>query len=580
MAFVDIEKKKKARVAAEMQSKYNDMKQHADKLIQGFSRLNESHAKRAIWELFQNAVDLSDHAEIVVLHRPGSLVFKHNGTPFDDNTLNCLIKQVSSKSADKKADEQIGQYGTGFITTHSFGRKILLSGSLRSGDSYIPLKDFSIDRTPRTAPELINNLIIQQDAVFELIENGEYLDACEPLTSFEYVTESDLQKKYAKQALESLPEILPYVMAINDKIKLVTVVDEVTGSKDVYRRGKPAGTSAAKQIEIMVNQVPMFISYLEDMSHQMIVLLPVDQDNRAFWFPSVLPRLFLYYPLIGTEDFGINFIIHSRQFRPTEPRDGIYLQSTTEQVQEDEEANRLLIARASAMIFEWMGEHVAGIKDPICLAKIHFRVKSGDALLDEYFSKLQSDWVQNFKGLPLVETNGDNYAPDSASFLDMTLLADERAFDTLYDFSDRYYYGVPKRELARDWSLMMGQWGLPDIAYIVAANIVERIQADGNLSKFSGNEPLLAFYRFLIRTGQADFFSNFALLPNVKGEFRKFSALNVQVDLPDALLAIADAIHPRQRNGIYTRILHSIFRWLLLIGRTTQRSCPARSRRW
>ena len=37
----------------------NDLKQHADKIIQGIKKIGPNHAKRAIWELFQNAVDLS-----------------------------------------------------------------------------------------------------------------------------------------------------------------------------------------------------------------------------------------------------------------------------------------------------------------------------------------------------------------------------------------------------------------------------------------------------------------------------------------------------------------------------------------
>lgn len=55
-----------AKERAEEESRRADMKQHADKLIQGFEKLEESHAKRAIWELFQNAIDLSDKSEITI----------------------------------------------------------------------------------------------------------------------------------------------------------------------------------------------------------------------------------------------------------------------------------------------------------------------------------------------------------------------------------------------------------------------------------------------------------------------------------------------------------------------------------
>src|SRR5258706_10650192 len=74
-----------------------DMKQHADKLIQGFEKLNESHAKRAVWELVQNACDLSDHCEVVIDFSKNGFSFTHNGKPFTSETIISLIKQVSSK---------------------------------------------------------------------------------------------------------------------------------------------------------------------------------------------------------------------------------------------------------------------------------------------------------------------------------------------------------------------------------------------------------------------------------------------------------------------------------------------------
>ena len=59
-----------SRQRAEDEAKRADMKQHADKLIQGFEKLEERHAKRAIWELFQNAIDISENSEIIIELKP------------------------------------------------------------------------------------------------------------------------------------------------------------------------------------------------------------------------------------------------------------------------------------------------------------------------------------------------------------------------------------------------------------------------------------------------------------------------------------------------------------------------------
>ena len=171
-----------------------DMKQHANKLIQGFEKLDESDAKRAIWELLQNAVDVSENCEIIISITDKSLIFQHNGKPFTTTTLNSLIKQVSSK-ASQNNDDEVGQYGTGFITTHSFGKKILLSGSLKKEEGYIYFDNFEIDRTAKDSDELIEKLIIQQEKAFDLIDINDTKEEPSKFTTFEYLVATDLEKE-------------------------------------------------------------------------------------------------------------------------------------------------------------------------------------------------------------------------------------------------------------------------------------------------------------------------------------------------------------------------------------------------
>lgn len=103
-----------------IQSELNDMKQHANKIIQGIKKLDNNDANRAIWELFQNALDLSEECNIHIKLTESTFEFSHNGDPFTPMTLDCLFKQVSSKTLEEKKQEinendPVGQYGTGFI---------------------------------------------------------------------------------------------------------------------------------------------------------------------------------------------------------------------------------------------------------------------------------------------------------------------------------------------------------------------------------------------------------------------------------------------------------------------------------
>ena len=105
----------------------------ANDILNGRDRSASAKPIRAIWEMVQNARDESlDKSNIVFIRKHGEFVFKHDGMPFTNDTLSALILQTSAKS--RNDGDQAGQYGTGFLTTHKFGRKILLAGSLKLVD--------------------------------------------------------------------------------------------------------------------------------------------------------------------------------------------------------------------------------------------------------------------------------------------------------------------------------------------------------------------------------------------------------------------------------------------------------------
>jgi hypothetical protein len=547
--------RKEYRQKAELESKQNDMKQHADKLIQGFSKLDASHAKRAIWELFQNALDLCENADIEIRLTENSLIFRHNGKPFDHNTLNCLIKQVSSKSAESN-EVEVGQYGTGFITTHSFGRKILISGSLQQENSYITLEKFEIDRTAKTSPELINALVKQQDDVFDLIEKGQLLELKSKFTEFAYLTESDLQKDYANSALMLIPLILPYVMVLNKKLQKVTIVDKANKTT-VYQKltTKPVQERNIIETSILINSIIEKIYTIEDSEESITIILPLKDTKTAFLFDEQLSKLFLFYPLIGTENFGFNFLIHSTKFTPTEQRDSIHLKSTTEQIQVNEEANRRLMTKSSELIFDFVYNNSSEIANPIYLAKINFVVNDSEQLKNEYFQELKTTWIDKYKTYSIVETEYGNIQVSKSAFLHLELLHDETAFNSIYNLISKFWKNIPLKQLTRDWTQLVDEWNIESINYVRISDLVVEIE---RLTLEECNESdLQIFYAYLIKQEKGDYFNKHRLLPNIKGEFRKLNELNLSVNMNSVLIEIADVILPE----IAKRHIHPNFKF-------------------
>lgn len=533
-----------ARKRAEEEAKRADMKQHADKLIQGFEKLEERHAKRAIWELFQNAIDLSENSEIIIELKDDSIIFKHNGKPFTTNTLSCLIKQVSSKNAQNNEDE-VGQYGTGFISTHSFGKKILISGSIKEGEYFISLDNFEIDRIAQNAdPELIDKLLIQQKKVFDLVESGELKSECNPYTTFAYQTVSPLEKMNAESAIDSLPFILPYVMMINKKLQNVKVYGK-KGKETLYQKNETTIEDDDLNVTIIqINGKPKKIYSIYSEQENLTIALPLSEKDSAIVLDENLSKLFLYYPLIGTEKFGFNYLVHSKQFAPTEPRDSIHLKSKNEQVQEKELHNRLLLQKASELIGDFVSNYCSNIQNPQHLAYINFNTGIQNPLLSEYFKGLKKEWVDRFKTFKLVESSIERIKPGDTCFFSNELLLDEKYFDSIYSLVNLYWTNIPKRDITANWTHSIINWEDENMSFIKVADIVKKIEEVGTLDSFVDTSQLIDFYKYLIENGYVEIFTQHKLLPNIKNEFRLQSQLNATLNIDSNLIKIADVIIP------------------------------------
>lgn len=90
---------------------------------------------------------MSDCAEIKIALTENEFVFAHKGDAFTYDSLCSLVKQVSSR--EKENNISVGQYGTGFLTTHKFGRKIIIRGSILISEDpkvYVDIPNFEINR--------------------------------------------------------------------------------------------------------------------------------------------------------------------------------------------------------------------------------------------------------------------------------------------------------------------------------------------------------------------------------------------------------------------------------------------------
>ena len=214
----------------------------ASDIITRIESMENAKPARAIWEMVQNARDVSRRhgADIEFSLNEKEFIFQHNGLPFTADSLNALNIQTSSKVRDDIV--QVGQYGTGFLTTHKFGLKFLLSGSLElcNGSKYFDFERLSFDRSPRDKEKMIENLKDQQRRIEEMCENPEdvkYLkDIPGELTIFRYLQEHSIESDRAREAFDQAPDLTPHVLALNELINSISYKDETTGKESSFSR--------------------------------------------------------------------------------------------------------------------------------------------------------------------------------------------------------------------------------------------------------------------------------------------------------------------------------------------------------
>lgn len=527
------------------ESELSDLKQHADKMIRGFENFNNFSSNRAIWELVQNACDLSEECEIIIDYRNNGFSFSHNGKPFTTKSLISLIKQVSGKYGEESEIAEVGKYGTGFLTTHSFGRKFKINSLLKTKSNFLEINDFLIDRSPKDWVSLADNIRIQKNRVFQLIKEGKFVFPTKQETSFTFLPETDQEFVYINESLKDLSDYIPIVLTINNRLKQVTILTD--NESNIFKFGKKIFVENDKNINlfrtsILKNGYEQIVYSIIDDEYETEIILPVNENYEVFEFSERIARLFLYYPLIGSEDFGINFIINSKQFLPTEPRNGIHLQSNKDQVKDQEENNRRIIQKAGQLIFDFLKSNILNVNNPLLYAKINFKRNSDNELLNKYFSEIQTEWSEEFKTLPIVETLEGFKTVNDTCFYDEELLNCTEHFDDIYLLTSKFFKNIPVKNKIELWSEYVSEWTNDTINFIGHEDLVLSISKE-KLSNFDGYF-LNNYYKTLINKEKTHFFSEKKLLPNIAGEFRLLNHFLTPKDLTPTLIEIGKVLIP------------------------------------
>tara|TARA_R100000306_G_C4379273_1_gene143363 strand:+ start:866 stop:4054 length:3189 start_codon:yes stop_codon:yes gene_type:complete len=524
----------------------SDLKQHADKMLRDFEKFNSNSSNRAIWELVQNACDLTTECKIEIDYRNDKFSFSHNGKPFVSKSLISLIKQVSGKYGEEEIEE-VGKYGTGFLTTHTFGRKFTINSVLKAGELHLPIVDFLIDRSPKEWQLLSDKISDQKKKVYKILEEEQPISVTEYKTTFTFLPESDKEFEYIEKSKIGLDKFIPLVFTINDRLKEVKIINKdgaITRYKFLDRIKFENGERInLYQTIVIKNNDEQHIYSIVDEETDIEVILPINKDKEVFEFDVTISRLFFYYPLIGSQDFGINFVINCKHFLPTEPRDGIHLKSDKDQVQDQEAKNREVIDKSSELIFEFLRSNVIEVKNPLLYTNVNFKKDSDDKYLNEYFENLQNKWNDNLKSLPIVNTNNGYKTIEEATYLsDDFLNVEEATFDCFYELLAKFYGYIPIKAEVLTWSRNAINWKNESTKLLTHEDLVSKIE-ECKLEDFN-KDTLNTYYSYLINHDLTKFFNDYSLVPNINGDFNKVGFLLKAKHLNHKLIELGKELIP------------------------------------
>lgn len=522
-----------------------DNKQHCEKILQGIGKFDDSTSQRAVWELFQNARDLSEHACIRIDLSDDYLEFSHKGRSFDFDSLSSLIKQVSSE--EKEDPDAAGQFGTGFMTTHKFSRVIELFGSYKIADEvYVSLENdeengFVIDRSHDDLQGMIDAMTSQLENLDKLYEKNTEKQAKEE-TKFRYCLNSKERKEAAHKGVQSALKLIPFVMTVNKRIEECTIMVDAK-EKYVFRKGEQTVSDGLHTQRIWKNEEFVDVFYLMSEDGKDIIILPLKTGTEAKPMEDV-PCQFIYFPLLGTENFAANYVFHSERFYPTEPRDSIVLPDGNSELQGKIDADVEILSSMSSMLFMFLRANVHRISKAVHLASIGFNPTGKGKVTEEYLSKTKEKWVEEFKNIPFFRI-GDNHfsisqtdkvkvlSPSIVEFLEKE--ENKKYLDTIYEYAQRVSALPPRGEILK-WSKVIEGWGAESPEWFVSVEDIVN-----HIDKEKDKVGLIDFIRYLKDSGQEEYLRTKNLIPNREGTLHRISDLRNGKNIPSVLY---DVVRP------------------------------------
>lgn len=552
---------------------------YCNKISQGIDNLDSNSGERAIWELVQNARDMKvNYAQIKIELNNDSITFSHHGKPFDYTSFRALVKQDSSK--DKTGVDLVGQYGTGFMTTHIFNKKVLVSCPFEVKDKneikgYVQIKDFELDRTKVSTTDGPKIMKAQLDKLKSFYKQNLHSTIVDDRTTFKYELTPNQVDLISKQLSKAI-QLIPFVLIINKGISEMEIVNHYrkehftlkkVGTPTIKQLGNPEWKEISEEVQLIDNldtNKPSLSTCksLQSVNGDVIIIPPFPESSGAI---KSIPSLFLWFPLLGTESFGVNFIFHSKRFHPVEKRNNIMLPGATDSKREKGGENNIVLKEMMDVLFAYYGDASNAKSLPREFCDVSFPIHSDDDETKDFYSNMQKEWnaiIPNWKFLPIKDgffSISDSRVkllhPDFYDKLnDEQRVQYEQTLSVYAHYpkqADGSSYLMPESDLIK-WSETVNRWGCDrnNEFFISILDVCKAIQ--------SKSEDLYSFLMLMKDNGKIDSLDEYPLFPNRFGELRRYKELFDGEFLSDDVFTLVNVLMGNDSKKIFDPVFRDI----------------------
>ena len=400
-----------------------------------------------------------------------------------------------------------------------------------------------IDRNPNTREEMIESLANQ----FKEKDSWREKNDCRSVkpdkwTVFTYIQPNDIEKKNVEVAFEQALETAPYVLCLNEDIKSIKLCDEIKDRTISFGRKEKklkeetsisclysttilvddSRNEKSREFSMLTLESKKNVTTKKGIKKAMVtVILPI-HNNIVSNLSDNISKLFIYLPLVGTERWGINFVIHAPMFTcSSDDRSSLRLITDGQTEHDPAIENCKYIQEASDILFDYISQHLSEWQDVHYLAPINFEVSNPNKELSDYYKRLKDVWLKKMRELDIVSVKTADgiirKKPSCICVLDSTLTKAIKEKEGLlmpfYNIlSNMCHDSIPIPKHLIFWSEVFAHWyeGTDCIQILSISNIIDYIADKGMAA--TNEIDLLQICEYLRDSDQLSFFDKNILL--------------------------------------------------------------------